>query len=81
MSSKQPGKRSELPVWFYIGALLTAYGFLLSAAGIYQFSHPPNTVLANYHATFWGGIVMLVLGITYVVVFRPRRHKKEKTNE
>jgi hypothetical protein len=75
MSAKQPGNRAELPVWFYIGALLTAYGFLLSGAGIYQFSHPPKTVLANYHATFWGGILLLALGITYVVIFWPRPHK------
>jgi hypothetical protein len=68
MSDKQ-----ILPIWFFIGLLLVVYGLICLGAGIYQFSNPPATVLADAHATFWGGIVLLVLGGTYVIAYRPKR--------
>ncbi len=68
MSEKQP-----LPIWFFIGLLLLLYGILILIAGIMQFSHPPATVLAQLHPTFWGGVVLTVLGGAYVWIFRPRR--------
>ncbi len=64
--------RSELPVWFFIGVLLLIYGVMLLAAGLYQLKHPPHTVLVQYHATVWAGVVLLILGLVYVVIFRPR---------
>lgn len=69
---RHSGKSSQLSVWFYIGALLLTYGVLLLGAGIYQLRHPPQTVLANYHPTLWGGSVLLLLGAIYVVVYWPR---------
>ena len=62
-------------VWFYIGLVLGFYGVLLTTAGTYQWSHPPATVLAQYHATFWAGIVLLVVGSAYSVVYWPRSRK------
>ena len=67
MSDKPP-----IPIWFFIGLLLLVYGVLCLIGGIEQFSHPPETVLANLHATFWGGVVLSVLGGFYVIAFRPR---------
>lgn len=78
MSSEKRTDRSELPVWLYIGVLLFVYGVLLSAAGLYQLSHPPDTVLARYHPTLWGGAVLLVLGGCYTVAFRPRESDEKK---
>ena len=60
-------------IWLYIGSLLAVYGVLLTLAGIFQWIHPPPTVLASYHATFWAGIILSILGGIYVAVFRPRR--------
>ncbi len=68
MSEKQP-----MPIWFFIGLLLLLYGILILIAGIMQIAHPPATVLAQMHPTFWGGIVLTVLGGGYVWIFRPRR--------
>lgn len=65
--------RQPLPVWFWIGALLGVYGILLTAAGIYQFSHPPETVLSEYHATFWAGLLLLAIGGVYLVLYRPSK--------
>ncbi len=68
MSEKQP-----LPIWFFIGLLLLLYGILILIAGIVQIAHPPATVLARLHPTFWGGVVLTVLGGSYVWIYRPRR--------
>jgi hypothetical protein len=62
-------------VWFYIGLLLFAYGIIIFGAGIHQIHHPPPTVLANYNATLWAGIVLLILGALYISFFWPRRNK------
>lgn len=66
--------RSRFEVWFYIGALLAFYGVLLTGAGVYQWVHPPMTVLAGEHATFWAGVVLLLVGAIYTTVYWPWRN-------
>jgi len=63
----------SISVWFYIGSLLLVYGIIILGAGIYQIFHPPQTVLSNYHATFWGGVCLSILGGIYAYYFRPQR--------
>ena len=63
--------KRPVEIWFYIGALLALYGILLTFAGIYQWIHPPPTVLASYHATFWAGVILSAVGSVYVLVYRP----------
>jgi hypothetical protein len=60
-----------IPIWFFIGVLLLIYGVIILIAGIGQLSHPPATVLANLHATLWGGIVLTALGAFYTFKYRP----------
>ncbi len=62
-------------VWFYIGALLSIYGVLLTAAGLYQIVQPPATVLAAYHATLWVGVLLLIVGFGYILAYWPRRKR------
>lgn len=64
--------RRTFEVWFYIGALLGLYGVMLTLAGAYQWVHPPSTVLAEKHATFWAGIVLLLVGGAYTIGFWPK---------
>jgi hypothetical protein len=61
-----------LPVWFFVGLLLGVYGILIFASGLAEWSHPPNTVLAELHAPVWWGGLLAVVGVIYTVVFRPR---------
>lgn len=65
----------SLSIWFFIGTLLTAYGVIIVAAGIYELSSPPVNppVLANLHASIWWGAVLLVIGLIYFVRFFPRK--------
>ena len=55
-----------LPVWFFIGVILVIYGVLIFAEGLYELSHPAETVLASLHAPIWWGVIMVVVGAIYV---------------
>lgn len=65
-----------LSIWFFIGILLTVYGVLITATGLYELASPPQNppVLANLHASIWWGLVLLVIGLIYFVRFFPRKH-------
>jgi hypothetical protein len=64
-----------ISIWFFIGVLLSAYGLLITATGLYELSSPPDPlpVLANLHASIWWGAVLLVIGLVYFVRFFPKK--------
>lgn len=64
-----------ISIWFFIGVLLTAYGILITVAGIYDFYHPSlhPVVLANLHAGIWWGAVLLAIGLVYTIKFFPKK--------
>ncbi len=71
-------RRHMLPVWFFIGLLLTIYGVIILCASLSEWSHPPAVVLAQYHPGVWGGILLLLIGGFYTIRFRPRRRNSKK---
>lgn len=62
-------------IWFFIGVLLTAYGLLITATGLYELASPPQNppVLSNLHASVWWGAVLLIIGLVYFKKFFPRK--------
>lgn len=68
-------KHEIIPVWFFVGVLFLVYGVLIFVSGLFEWSHPPDTVLSNLHAPVWWGGLMVVLGILYCGKFRPRGTK------
>jgi len=64
-----------ISIWFFIGVLLSAYGLLITATGLYELSSPPANppVLFNLHATIWWGAVLLIIGLIYFFRFFPRK--------
>ena len=66
-------ERHMIPVWFFVGVLILIYGILIFISGLDEWSHPPNTVLANLHAPVWWGGLMIVMGGLFVQLFRPRK--------
>ena len=64
-----------LPVWFFVGVLLTVYGIIILVTSILHFSHPPDVAFARYHAGIWGGILLLLIGGFYSIKFRPRGNR------
>jgi hypothetical protein len=67
--------RHMLPVWFFIGLLLTAYGVIILTTSLIDWSAPSATVLSQYHAGVWGGTVLLIIGGFYVFQFWPRKKR------
>jgi hypothetical protein len=65
--------RHMVPVWFFVGVILLIYGVIILATGIYEFSHPPSTVLASLHPALWWGALLTVVGAGYVWVYLPRK--------
>ena len=64
-------KSQIVPVWFFIGLLLVAYGIIITVAGVQQLFRPASYALAQYHSGLWGGIVLLMVGSFYTVRFWP----------
>jgi hypothetical protein len=66
----------HISIWFFIGVLLTVYGAMIFAYGIYELAtgNLANVVLANLHAPVWWGGLMLILGLFYGIRFRPGRN-------
>jgi hypothetical protein len=63
----QPQKHHMLPVWFFIGMILILYGVMIFVEGLYDFSHPPGTVLERLHPAVWWGLFMAVVGLIFTV--------------
>ena len=69
---------SGIPVWFFIGVLLLVYGVMILGYGLYELStglYPPMVELTNLHTPIWWGAILAVLGLLYVVKFRPKAAK------
>lgn len=64
-----------LPVWFFIGVLLTVYGIIILATSILHFSRPAAVEFARYHAGIWGGILLILIGGFYTFRFWPRGNR------
>ena len=64
-----------ISIWLFIGSLLLVYGLLILGSGIYELSHPLQKPLAELHAPIWWGALLIVLGVVYILIFRPRREK------
>lgn len=62
-----------IPVWFFVGMILTIYGVVILATGFYEFAYAPSTVLANLHPAVWWGALLTALGGVYVYLYMPRK--------
>jgi len=65
--------RRMIPVWFFVGVILLIYGVIILATGLYELSHPPDTVLANLHPAIWWGALLTIVGAVYVYFYKPRK--------
>jgi hypothetical protein len=70
---------SGIPIWFFIGVLLVVYGLMILGYGVYEWqtgSYPPLVQLTNLHTPVWWGGLLALLGLFYVVKYRPGRAGK-----
>ena len=68
-------EKKMISIWFFIGLILTVYGVLILGAGIYDLIYPAKlkVVLANLHSGIWWGALLIVLGLVYIIKFRPKK--------
>ena len=67
---------SGIAIWFFIGVLLVVYGGMVLLYGIYEWmteTYPAGVQLTNLHTPVWWGGLLLVIGLLYVIKFRPGR--------
>ncbi len=62
-----------IPVWFFVGLILLIYGVIILGTGIYEFSHPPSTVLSHLHPAIWWGALLTIVGGIYVYLYLPQK--------
>ena len=64
---------ARISIWFFVGLLLLVYGIIITGAGVYELSHPPEhlPVLFQVHASIWWGAFILALGAVYTFLFKP----------
>jgi hypothetical protein len=70
---------SGIQIWFFIGVLLVIYGVMIFSYGMYELatgSYPPLVELTSLHTPIWWGGVLTIVGVLYVVKFRPGRASK-----
>ncbi|MHB8578859.1 MAG: hypothetical protein ACYDA4_03240 [Ignavibacteriaceae bacterium] len=68
----------KISIWFFVGSLLLIYGIIILSANIYQYFHPSfgkGIVLENLHAGIWWGALLLIIGLAYIILFRPGKVK------
>lgn len=70
---------SGIPIWFFIGVLLIVYGVLICGYGIFEAVtglYPAGVQLTNLHTPIWWGGTLALVGLFYIVKFRPGRSTK-----
>ncbi len=68
-----------ISIWFFIGVLLAIYGGLIFVYGVYEWasgSYPLGVQLTGLHTPVWWGGFMLIVGLFYLLRFRPGRLTK-----
>jgi hypothetical protein len=68
---------SSISIWFFIGVLLSIYGGLILVYGVYEWanaSYPAGVQLTELHAPVWWGALLFVVGLFYLIKFRPSRN-------
>ena len=73
LEDSTPRDHHMIPVWFFVGIILLAYGVIILGTGIYEFSSPPPTVLAKTHPAVWWGALLIVIGGIYVYLYMPKK--------
>jgi len=65
--------RRVISIWFFIGVLLIAYGFLITGQGMWEMFYPPANpvVLAEMRMNIWWGALLLLVGAFYAGRFAP----------
>ncbi|MBN2497382.1 MAG: hypothetical protein JXR96_22515 [Deltaproteobacteria bacterium] len=66
-NDKKPAVAEEpLPIWFFVGVLLGAYGLIVLAAGVAGDAR--STVLSELRPSLWWGGIMIAAGALFTAI-------------
>lgn len=68
-------RQGMVSIWFFIGALLLAYGLLILGAALFEGPAEHPVVLSELHAGIWWGALLIVMGGIYTLKFLPGKGK------
>jgi hypothetical protein len=68
-------RQGMVSIWFFIGALLLAYGILILGAALLESPSAHPVVLSELHAGIWWGALLIVMGGIYTFKFLPGKGK------
>lgn len=68
-------RQGMVSIWFFIGALLLAYGLLILGAALFEGPAEHPVVLSELHAGIWWGALLIVMGGIYTFKFLPGKGK------
>lgn len=69
-------EKNMLPIWFFVGLLLTIVGLIVTATGVYYVLRPETrTALARLNPSLWWGMIVLVSGLLFLVVTLVRQRR------
>jgi hypothetical protein len=59
-------------IWYFVGALLTTLGTIITISAIYSLMNPPadQKILSRLHPDLWWGIIMLAFGLAFGLLNR-----------
>lgn len=62
-------KNKMRSIWFLIGLVMSAIGFITVLAGMYSMHAAENQEirLSNLHANIWWGALILIVGLIYII--------------
>lgn len=71
-------EKKMISIWYFVGLILTAYGVLIFGAGIYGLIVPfeQHLVMRELHAGVWWGALLIVIGVVYIVKFKPKKTER-----
>jgi len=67
-----------ISIWFFIGTILLIYGIIITAANIAEKISPTlerQVVLKELNFGIWWGVLLIAVGLTYFIGFRPWKKK------
>ena len=70
-----PRPREPLPIWFFVGVILSVYGVLVMVGGMQTQTRP--TVLSETRPALWWGAILCVFGAVFTTIGWLGRDKAE----
>ena len=64
----------RISIWFFIGSLLLIYGIIITLSNVAEAmfsSFGRHVVLGDVHFGIWWGILLVIIGLMYFIIFRP----------